>query len=80
MAAIQADMQFIASPPGPAAPPALAVMPRDAAATDPAAVIATHALRALAVMAAFENARAELAHSSQLLCDIGERVGGRAAA
>ncbi len=47
-------------------------MPRDVHAVDPAAVIATHALRALAVMAAFESTRAELAHSSQLVSDIGE--------
>ena len=44
-------------------------MPKDAAAHDPAAVIATHALRALAVMAAFENARAELAQMPKLLAD-----------
>lgn len=50
-------------------------MPRDVHAVDPAAVIATHALRALAVMAAFESTRAELAHSSQLVSDIGECVG-----
>lgn len=50
-------------------------MPRDVHAVDPAAVIATHALRALAVMAAFESTRAELAHSSQLVSDIGESVG-----
>lgn len=59
-------------------PPCLnlaAVMPRDVHAVDPAAVIATHALRALAVMAAFESTRAELAHSSQLVSDIGECVG-----
>ena len=42
-------------------------MPKDASPTDPAAVIATHALRALASMAAFENARAELARSRQLV-------------
>ena len=46
-------------------------MPRDVAPSQPAAVIATHALRALAVMAAFGSARAELAHSLQLVSDIG---------
>ena len=51
---------------------AAAVMPKDASPTDPAAVIATHALRALASMAAFENARAELARSRQLVSDVGE--------
>jgi DnaJ family protein C protein 13 len=51
----------------------IAVMPRDVHAVDPAAVIATHALRALAVMAAFESTRGELAHSSQLVSDIGKR-------
>lgn len=50
----------------------VAVMPRDVPAHDPAAAIATHTLRALAVMAAFENARAELQGpgARQLLADI----------
>ena len=46
-------------------------MPLDVAPHDPPAVIATHALRALAVMAAFENARSELERSGQLVADIG---------
>ena len=38
-----------------------AIMPRDVAAIQPAAVTSTHTLRTLAGMAAFPNARAELA-------------------
>lgn len=48
------------------------MVPADVAPHEPAVVIATHALRALAVMAAFENARVELAGSQQLVADIGE--------
>ena len=46
-------------------------MPADVPAHQPAAVIATHALRAFASMAAFDSARAELEHSQALLADIG---------
>jgi hypothetical protein len=51
----------------------IAVVPADVAPHQPAAVIATHALRALAAMAAFENARAQLEQpqSQQLVSDIG---------
>jgi hypothetical protein len=46
-------------------------MPGDVGPHQPAAVIATHALRALAVTADFDVARAELEGSRQLLRDIG---------
>ncbi|GAB4814092.1 hypothetical protein N2152v2_001138 [Parachlorella kessleri] len=48
----------------------VAVIPRDVAPTQPAAVIATQSLRALAVMAAFASARADLAARPQLVADI----------